>query len=135
MKIVHLSLIALLGLAACKPQDPAPLPPQVGTRAPSAATAEPASTSADSAPSDVAASEQTGESSSTASTAGSSAAVDGAAVYAQACATCHATGLAGAPKLGDAEDWGPRLAQGEAVLLQHALEGYTGEKGVMPPKG
>lgn len=135
MKTVHLLLIALLGLAGCKPQDPAPLPPQVGSRAPSAATAEPAPTGADAAATDVAASDQTGESSSTAPTAANSTAVDGAAVYAQACATCHATGLAGAPKLGDAEDWGPRLAQGEAVLLQHALEGYTGEKGVMPPKG
>lgn len=29
----------------------------------------------------------------------------------------------------------PRLAQGQEVLYQHAIAGYTGTKGVMPPKG
>ena len=31
--------------------------------------------------------------------------------------------------------WAPRLAQGEATLLKHAIEGYTGTEGMMPAKG
>lgn len=58
-------------------------------------------------------------------------AVDGAAVYQQACFSCHASGVAGAPKLGSAEDWAPRLAQGIEVLHQHSLQGIR----AMPPKG
>jgi cytochrome c5 len=37
--------------------------------------------------------------------------------------------------LGSKEDWAPRIAQGKDVLYKHAIEGFTGEKGVMPPKG
>jgi len=57
--------------------------------------------------------------------------VDGAAVYQQACFSCHASGVAGAPKFGNATDWGPRIAQGADVLHQHALQGIR----AMPPKG
>jgi cytochrome c5 len=57
--------------------------------------------------------------------------VDGAAVYQQACFSCHASGVAGAPKLGSAEDWTPRIAQGIEVLHQHSLQGIR----AMPPKG
>ncbi len=56
-------------------------------------------------------------------------------VFAQVCKTCHETGLAGAPKAGDKAAWGPRIAQGEKVLLQHALAGFQGKAGVMPAKG
>src|SRR5487761_2533221 len=59
----------------------------------------------------------------------------GGQVFAQVCKTCHETGLAGAPKAGDKAAWGPRIAQGEKVLLQHALAGFQGKAGVMPPKG
>ncbi|OYY79890.1 MAG: cytochrome c5 family protein, partial [Hydrogenophilales bacterium 16-62-9] len=41
----------------------------------------------------------------------------------------------GAPKPGDLADWGPRIAQGVDVLYKHAIEGYTGAKGVMPARG
>lgn len=126
---------ALAALAACKPQDPAPLPPQVGTSQPPPAAAQPPATAA--SPTDSSAAAPTAAATSSAAdpaTAGATA-VDGAAIYRQTCATCHATGLAGAPKPGDAADWAPRIAQGEAVLLQHAIEGFTGKKGVMPPKG
>jgi cytochrome c5 len=37
--------------------------------------------------------------------------------------------------VGDKADWGPRIAQGQATLYQHALQGFTGKKGMMPPKG
>lgn len=59
----------------------------------------------------------------------------GKSVYGKTCAMCHAAGVGGAPKPGDKTDWGQRLAQGEGVLYQHALEGFTGAKGMMPPRG
>jgi cytochrome c5 len=59
----------------------------------------------------------------------------GKALYTQACAMCHGAGIAGAPKLGDKVAWAPRLAQGSAVLYQHAINGFQGKAGVMPPKG
>lgn len=59
----------------------------------------------------------------------------GKSVYNKSCALCHGVGAAGAPKPGDREDWAPRLAQGMDVLYTHAIEGYTGEKGVMPARG
>jgi cytochrome c5 len=55
----------------------------------------------------------------------------GAAVYTAVCAACHATGLAGAPKIGDAGAWGPRIGQGYDTLLKHAVEGIR----AMPAKG
>lgn len=59
----------------------------------------------------------------------------GKKVYGNTCAMCHAAGVAGAPKPGDKADWGPRIAQGSDVLYKHAIEGFTGEKGMMPPRG
>jgi cytochrome c5 len=59
----------------------------------------------------------------------------GQGTYQTTCVACHGAGVAGAPKLGDKGDWGPRIAQGQPVLYQHALQGYTGKKGVMPPRG
>jgi len=59
------------------------------------------------------------------------AAADGKAVYGQTCQMCHATGLAGAPKPGDKAAWEPRLAQGEATLVSHAINGIR----TMPPRG
>ena len=44
-------------------------------------------------------------------------------VYAAQCAACHAAGVAGAPKLGDAAAWAPRIGQGYQVLLTSALKG------------
>ena len=55
----------------------------------------------------------------------------GKAVYGAACFVCHATGAAGAPKLGDKALWAPRIAQGMETLQMNALRG----KGAMPPKG
>ena len=31
--------------------------------------------------------------------------------------------------------WASRIAQGKDTLHKHAIEGYTGSAGVMPPKG
>jgi cytochrome c5 len=59
----------------------------------------------------------------------------GEKTYKQTCALCHGSGAGGAPLLGDGPDWDARAAQGKDVLYQHALEGYTGAKGMMPAKG
>jgi len=61
--------------------------------------------------------------------------VQGEPVYNQSCALCHTMGIAGAPKLGDKENWTSRIAQGIETLLDHALRGFQGKTGVMPPKG
>jgi cytochrome c5 len=59
----------------------------------------------------------------------------GEEVYNQACVACHGAGVAGAPKFGDAAAWGPRIAQGADTLHKHALDGFQGKSGFMPPKG
>lgn len=59
----------------------------------------------------------------------------GKKVFGNVCSMCHAVGAAGAPKPGDKADWGPRIAQGKDMLYKHALEGFTGAKGVMPARG
>ena len=56
-------------------------------------------------------------------------------MYKKVCALCHSSGVAGAPIPGNHEDWDARIAQGEDVLYKHAIEGFTGEKGMMPPRG
>lgn len=63
------------------------------------------------------------------------AAADGKAVYERTCAACHAAGVANAPKFGDKAAWAPRIAQGANVLYDHAIKGFQGKAGVMPPKG
>jgi cytochrome c5 len=59
----------------------------------------------------------------------------GKSIYNKTCALCHGVGAAGAPKPGDKADWEPRIAQGTDVLYKHALDGFTGAKGVMPARG
>ena len=59
----------------------------------------------------------------------------GDTVYNQACVACHGAGIAGAPKMGDAAAWAPRIAQGLDTLHTHALQGFQGKAGYMPPKG
>lgn len=55
----------------------------------------------------------------------------GEEVYKTKCFVCHASGVAGAPKVGDAAAWAPRVATGDAAMLAVAKSG----KGAMPPKG
>ncbi len=59
----------------------------------------------------------------------------GESIYKKRCIACHGGGVAGSPKLGDKAAWSARISQGNAVLTQHAIEGYKGETGYMPPKG
>lgn len=70
-----------------------------------------------------------------AATAAPAVAANGKTLYNAACALCHGAGVAGAPKLADKGAWAPRIAQGSAVLYEHALKGFQGKAGVMPPKG
>ena len=58
-------------------------------------------------------------------------AMGGKAVYDTVCVACHATGVLGAPKLGDVAAWKPRIAPGLTALVANARAG----KGSMPPKG
>jgi len=60
---------------------------------------------------------------------------DGKEIFGQLCHTCHETDAGGAPKISDKAVWAPRVAQGLDTLVKHALEGYTGKSGIMPPKG
>ncbi len=60
---------------------------------------------------------------------------DGKAVYESSCAACHAQAVAGAPKFGDAAAWKDRVAKGNDALYENAIKGFTGEAGMMPPKG
>ncbi|ELA09120.1 cytochrome c-type protein [Moraxella macacae 0408225] len=59
----------------------------------------------------------------------------GEKLYNTTCKTCHDTGVLGAPKTGDKANWAPRIAQGKDILYKHAIEGFTGKSGTMPPKG
>jgi cytochrome c5 len=63
--------------------------------------------------------------------AGAGAARSGEQVYQVQCVACHGAGVAGAPKLGDADAWKARLATGFDALLASALKG----KGAMAPQG
>ncbi len=61
---------------------------------------------------------------------------NGAAVWQAHCSVCHATGVAGAPKIGDIKAWSSILAgTDKATLYRHAIDGFKGEHGYMPPKG
>ncbi|HXC22735.1 MAG TPA: c-type cytochrome [Steroidobacteraceae bacterium] len=65
------------------------------------------------------------------STAAASVPATGEQAFTQVCSACHATGINGAPKMGDRAAWGPRIAQGKEALYSHAISG----KGNMPPRG
>jgi cytochrome c5 len=56
---------------------------------------------------------------------------DGKNIYNESCRVCHQNGDLGAPKLGDAAAWTPRIAQNMDILFTHAIEGYKG----MPKMG
>ena len=58
------------------------------------------------------------------------AARSGEDVFKAQCSACHATGVAGSPKFGDAGAWGPRIGKGFDALLTSALKG----KGAMGPQ-
>ncbi len=56
----------------------------------------------------------------------------GESIYLNTCFSCHASGVAGAPAVGDSEAWSARMEKGRDALLQSTLEGMPPG---MPPKG
>lgn len=54
------------------------------------------------------------------------ASLSGEQVYKKSCASCHGTGVANAPKVGDAAAWGSRIAKGNDVLYNSAKKGVSG---------
>jgi cytochrome c5 len=53
-------------------------------------------------------------------------------VYTRFCFSCHAAGVAGAPRVGEAAAWAPRIAKGREALIASTIEGIPPG---MPPKG
>jgi cytochrome c5 len=103
--------------AAIAPTAPAAVAPA----AMAAATAAPAPTAAVAAPA--------------AAPAATASADVGKKLYESACVACHGAGIAGAPKFGDKAAWADRIKQGQNVLYEHAIKGFQGKNGMMPPKG
>jgi len=52
--------------------------------------------------------------------------MSGEQIYRKSCQSCHASGAAGAPKLGDAAAWKPRVDKGIDALYLSALKGIPG---------
>ena len=154
------SVAAAIVLAACGKGESPTSPPTPSTSSGSSATTPPpssssstspapgAAASASPSPTAAASASPSGNAAAAAAAAGpgASASAPGAAVttasagggedtYNKTCMACHGTGAAGAPKIGDKADWGPRVAQGKPTLYDHAIKGFTGQKGAMPPKG
>ncbi|MFT4814879.1 MAG: cytochrome c5 [Pseudohongiellaceae bacterium] len=59
------------------------------------------------------------------------AAFDVESTYQMSCFACHGTGAAGAPILGDAEAWAPRMEKGMDAVMANVVNGVN----AMPPKG
>lgn len=57
--------------------------------------------------------------------------INGAAAYVEHCAGCHESGMLGAPREGNPEDWEDRSKLWQAVLMEHAKTGYF----EMPARG
>jgi len=56
---------------------------------------------------------------------------NGESIVKTTCTTCHQAGVANAPKIGDANAWGPVIRRGLKEMLANAIKG----KGAMPPRG
>lgn len=59
----------------------------------------------------------------------------GEGIYMNFCASCHASGIAGAPKVGDQQAWLERSAAGTPAMIANSIKGFQGKSGYMPPKG
>lgn len=55
----------------------------------------------------------------------------GKKLFDSTCMVCHATGVAGAPKVGNKDQWAPLIASGMDTMVGIAIKG----KGAMPPRG
>ncbi len=128
LKKTLLPLLVVTLMAACgkKEEAPAPAPAPAPAAAPAPAPAP-----------DTAAAPAAGASAAATTTAaaGGGDTAQGEKVFKTTCAMCHQTGAGGAPVVGKKDDWAPRIAQGKDTLYTHAINGFTGQKGMMPPKG
>jgi len=59
----------------------------------------------------------------------------GQGVYMNFCASCHAGGIAGAPRVGDQPAWAERSVKGVDAMVSNAINGYQGKSGFMPARG
>jgi len=57
--------------------------------------------------------------------------IDGEAAYTEHCAGCHETGMLGAPREGQPQEWQGRSNLWQGVLMEHARTGYF----EMPARG
>lgn len=130
--IAVLSLAGLLG--ACGQGDSAPKS-TAAAPAPAAAPAEPATPTTAPVVAEPVAGTPTPPPAGAPATAAVADNDVGKGVFNKTCALCHAAGVAGAPMPGNKEQWAPRIAQGKDTLYKHALEGFTGQAGMMPPRG
>lgn len=55
----------------------------------------------------------------------------GQSIYTKNCVSCHASGVMGAPKVGDKDAWSALIAEGLDKLTYNSING----KGKMPAKG
>jgi cytochrome c5 len=56
----------------------------------------------------------------------------GEQTYTRFCFSCHAAGIAGAPRVGDANAWALRITRGQEALVTATIEGVPPG---MPPRG
>ncbi len=56
-------------------------------------------------------------------------------LYKAKCATCHAAGVAGAPIVGNKDQWAPRIAKGMDALYDTALNGSKVNPAMLPKGG
>ena len=62
--------------------------------------------------------------------------ISGRAVWLENCENCHGIGKAESPRFMDYEAWAPRLAKGEAELINSAINGFEEKtEAGMPPRG
>ncbi|XOV70619.1 MAG: c-type cytochrome [Verrucomicrobiota bacterium] len=59
----------------------------------------------------------------------------GRLIWMETCAACHLEGLGDAPLIANKEAWADRIEKGMTTLYQHAIEGFYGSIGEMPPRG
>ena len=54
-----------------------------------------------------------------------------ARIFQETCSVCHGAGVGGAPRLGEAADWAPRITSDIDDLYYNTIDGL----GAMPPRG